>query len=544
MAAGRGLEFGSYAYKAAVVRTGSSGLVVEDLWIKPRPLAAEGPAGEDPAWRSEARKLAGSNALFAVGGRDLMVRFSKFPVVPPWRLQMMVSFELEQAAGRAKMDVVDDYMLVNPPSGPSEGLTVMSVLARKEAVEQGMEKAGGAGFRCRGGVPVPLALFYAYRGSTLYDPDKTALLVDVGYETTSIAACFAGRVFFTRSVNEGMLRLVRAVNDALGVGVERAEAFLRERIDLSTRAPEGASVQLKQAHQAASGSLTQYCGQVASTLRVAGQQLSLKQELAVDKLVLSGGGLLLPGVREALERAFGLNATVLALGEQIPLGAKVNPGLAGPQAVVAVGLAAAAAREADIVLVPPTVVRRRDFWRRRILYYLTPIAAMLLAALTVLAATKRLGRVEERLKEIERPLSDAEQLTARFEAQKEGFISDAAKYEALRRHTGPAAVTLLLFKALHSNIPEGLFVGSLKARPQEPGVFAVEIAGRSTGLDDAATLESLRILVDALKVLPEIENASSTTTEKKATDTDGVPFQVKLQLRYASTPPAGEEAEN
>lgn len=539
MPTGRGLEFGSYGYKSAIVRVSGGAFLVEDLWVLPRPLAAEGPAGEDPAWAQQARRLAGGNCIFDIAGRDLMVRYSRFPVVPPWRLEMMVDFELEQAAARAQMEVVSDFMLATAPSGPGEDMKVMGILARREAIETGFAKARSAGFRCRGGLPVPMALFYAYRASTLYDADKTALLVDVGYSTTSLAACFAGRVFFMRNLSDGMVRLVRAINDTLGVGLERSEAFLRERLDISTAPAESASVQLKQAHQAALGALGQYAAAVAATLRFAGQQLGLGKPLAIDRLVLSGGGALLPGVRQALERAFGAEAAVLSVGSQLATGPRVNPGLAGPQAVAAVGLAAAAvAAELPLLLVPPAEVARRDFWRRRIFGYLAPAAAVLLALLATTAGHRRLADLEGRVSALAAPVQQAEERKQRCQAELEAFQRDAAAYEALRHHAGQAAVGSLLFETLHANMPAGMFARALKLEPSEPGTLAAELTGRSKDMDATGTLKNLNILVDALRTLEFVQSASSTTLEEKAAAAveTGVPFRVNLLLRYAKAP--------
>ena len=192
---------------------------------------------------------------------------------------------------------------------------------------------------------------------------------------------------------------------------------------------------------------------------------------------------------------------------------------------------------------PPAVVQKRDFWRRRVLHYLIPVAAVVLAVLGVAAAMTRLGGLEKRLAALERPLGSAEQLMERFKEEKEAFEKDAAKCEALRHHTGPATLTLLLMQTLHSSVPEGLAVSSLRVCPEEAGLLAVEMNGRSNGMDAATTLENLRVLVEALKVIPEVENASSTTTEKKGAEADSVPFKVRLQLRYAGSAGAEEEVE-
>ncbi|MBN1807970.1 MAG: hypothetical protein JW909_02805 [Planctomycetes bacterium] len=537
MATGRGIEFGTRSYKAAVVERGARGAVVKGLSLDERPLAAQGPAGEDPAWVEKLNPCAGGNTVLGIGARDQIVRYSRFPVVPPWRLKMMAEYEMEEAGRSAGMEVVGDFASVYPPGGPSEGTTVMSVLARQETVSEGFGKAKEGGFKAVYAAPAAVALFYAYRESTLLSRDDITLLVDVGYESSSVAIAGPGGLFFARNVNDGLFRLVKAIDGALGVGLERAEAFLRDRLDLGGRVPEDASAQYKNAYQVALSGLSQLTSTIAGTLRFAQGQLKLRQ-LEVKRAVVSGGGCMLPGVVQMLGRSLNMQPTIFRIGDHIPVSSAVPTNLAGPLMVVPVGLALAAAdAEPIMAIVPPEVAARQEFWRRKVYYYLAPAAAALLVGVAAAAggmqaraATATVSKIEGEVRAAEMELEEVKRLTGELDGK-------YRLYDVMRRMAAPAALLNEVVQVLHTAAPDDLKYTSLQTEGSGAlGVIRVNVEGVSSNEDPEETLQKLDQLTRAIKGLGFVEDATSTTVEDKNRKAIGIPFDISVKVRFAAPP--------
>jgi len=535
MAIGRGIEFGTRSYKAALVERGSRGVLVKKLFVTERPLAAEGSAGEDPAWIAHAEDIAGSNCVLGVGSRDLMMRYARFPLVPPWRLRMMAEYEMEEAGRSANMEVVGDYTIVHPPGGPSEGLTVMSALARKETVSDGFNRAGAGGFKAKFATPAAVALFIAYRESTLLSRDEITLLIDVGYEASSVAIAGPGGLFFARNVSDGIFRLVKAVDGALGVGLERAEAFLRERVDLTSTLPPDASTQHKNAHQAALGALSQLASTVVGTIRFAQTTLKLKT-LDINRVIVSGGGVMIPGVVQAIAKNVGKEPVVFRVGEHIPVGPEVAPALAGPRMVIPVGLALAAAElEPMLAMVPPEVAAKQDFWRRRILYYISPVAAaVIIVAAAVVANVKAEGAAAAVVNQ-DQQVGAMEKEAERIQESAKKLNAEYTLYDTLRRLAAPSALLAEVMTVLHANATTGLkYTAVYTEGASSAGTISVNVEGVSLKNDAEVVLQELAGLTRAIKGLSYVENATSTTVDDKKRAGTGIPFNMTIKLKFAS----------
>jgi len=418
---------------------------------------------------------------------------------------------------------------------------VMSVLARRETVSEGFNRAQAAGYRTLFAVPSAAALFHAYRESTLLSPDGVTLLIDVGYEASSVAIAGPGGLFFARNVNDGIFRLVKAVDGALGVGIERAEAFLRERVDLSWTPPADASTQHKNAQHAALSALAQLATTLTGTLRFAQTHLKLKS-LEVDRVILSGGGALVPGVAQAIGRNTGKEPVIFRIGEHIPMGAGAAPGLAGPGMVVPVGLALAAA-DPDVIisLVPPEIAAKRDFWRRRVFHYVSPVAAAVVAAAAVIGANVKADAAGRSLLVLKQEVQAAETEMKKAQDAAEKLRASYALYDTLGRLAAPAALVQELVKVLHSNAPGDLKYTALYTEGSPAsGTLKVTVEGVSLKTDDAVILEELAGLSRAIRGLGFVKDATSKTVEDKKREAAGRPFNIYITMQFAEPPAAAE----
>ena len=63
-----------------------------------------------------------------ISGKDLIIRYVEVPPVPPWRLKMIMDFEISEMAGRAGGDVTSSFKLLDlPPNKAGNNIVLVSL---------------------------------------------------------------------------------------------------------------------------------------------------------------------------------------------------------------------------------------------------------------------------------------------------------------------------------------------------------------------------------------------------------------------------------
>ncbi|MFQ5653359.1 MAG: pilus assembly protein PilM [Planctomycetota bacterium] len=455
------------------------------IWIKGAPGSIEvvkailgerdDPVGVVGRWRAE-RMPVGGIAL-GVTGSSATLRYNVLPPVPDWRLALILKYETEEMAEKSGEALSSDSLLLEIPESPTDDLILLVGMGKELLVQPRIEQLEAAGARVRMAIPHAVALFHAYRHSLKGVPRETVLLADVGARETQIVLAAEGRLLFARSVNFGGDQMDEILARRLDVRPDAARK-LKEELH-GGRIPEPVIENARSALRSSHGQLLQI---LQSSITFCRAQTRIP-EITLDRVLVSGGGVLLPEVPRFLEDGF-----------QVPVEV-FRPKLAGVDLpgdptrwVTALGLAAAQLDpERRILDLLPSPAKARRRFRERTVFLWGSAAALLLALLLQLigafAAHQRVSAVEDDLREWEAKVTDWKQEERRARAENQKYRNQAAR---LRREVLVSRFTWEILETLRKRIPEPLSIGRVWVDRQEVEgklYFSVHLEGKADNSD-------------------------------------------------------------
>jgi len=251
MATSAGIDVGADAIKAIVLAGGPKS-PIEILSAGTLPLGELGrmAEGEDKTLAlgmklkeliRSARIKAGRRRM-AVSGQGASIRYLQVPPVPPWRLDMLVAYEVQERGGDKDETNTFDYHILDVPEVNGQN-TVMIGILKETAATDFLTLARTAG---AGEVEIDheaLALYAAYYHGHGFDADRTVLVCDIGADNTTILLCKNGMLFFARTALGGGRRFTQVLADELKIEAEEAEDVKKTQgeINFDVAPPTGAA---------------------------------------------------------------------------------------------------------------------------------------------------------------------------------------------------------------------------------------------------------------------------------------------------------------
>lgn len=446
MAGGIGVTIGSHSVRAVEVRRKGA------IWQVVRATAASLEGAEDAD-----RTLAAGAALAAAGmrgpalvglsGKDLIVRYTRVPRVPDWRLDMLMRFEIREVAEQSGGDVAADWALLSLPAAAGEDDTVLVALARNAYLRPRLEAVRTAGAAPLGGCPRSIALYHAFITGGKVPPGEVTMLLHLGGENTDVALQRDGALLFARNLAGGGKPFTEALAQAFRVDAETAERMKVQKGNVTPR--QRARYADSSEEKVANTLLTVAGGVVAavhSSLMFCKAQTKL-QDLRVDRVLVSGAGARLKGMCDYLASGLGISvepfdplegADLSALPEDQAEGLREE----GSAMAAALGLAQMAADRAAfrLEILPEADRKKRDFLQHTAWL----LASGVVAAGGLVFLYSRAGAQETRARDNEREMKAGLDEAARRRAlgqQKKGKVdAAAARYDDLRAQVelGPA----------------------------------------------------------------------------------------------------------
>jgi type IV pilus assembly protein PilM len=394
------IDLGSHAVRVLEVSVSEKGVHVHRaLSIARSELAEEGiepgdHAGLASALRSrmaEAR-ISPRGVVLGIGGQDSMMRYTRIPPVPAWRLKVIMDYEVNEVAEKIGEPLASDYRVLELPREADEDQTILMGLAKETPLQAILDAFEAVRITAHRAVPNPLAV-YAACDAFWPKPDPDApeddllLAADMGAENLNIAILLNGRLAFARSTSFGGRHFTDALATGLNLKPEDAEKLKIGRGGLDDR-EKGVFYDSVPLLRTAAGQLL---GMLQSSLRFAATQTGARLP-PVSRIVLMGGGMRLRGLQAFLGQGLGCDAeefrpTAMKLDPDLPedvAGAIASrPGELG----VALGLGASSLREAGasesekrtLSLLPAKYRKRRELRDRTA--YLYAAAALLIVLL-------------------------------------------------------------------------------------------------------------------------------------------------------------------
>lgn len=295
-----GLDLGSQVVKAVEITLEGSEPVITGF------ARAEIPAGGD---RSEAiaqvfskGRFRGKNVVTSVSGQAVVVRYITMLKMSDSELRQAIRFESDKYLPFDTDEVVLDCQQLQrkPPGASDNGETqqmgVVLAACRSSVVEEQIREITSHGLQP---VAVDVDVFALANAWELCglseasfdeDEDGAIALVDVGASLTSINVLCAGETCFSREISIGGADMTQAAARRLGVENFEAEAIKRDA--------QGREAELSRA-------ISPVLEDLVSELSLSLDYVENREGLRVDEVLLSGGGVLAPGVVAFIEQATG-----------------------------------------------------------------------------------------------------------------------------------------------------------------------------------------------------------------------------------------------
>ncbi len=275
----------------------------------------------------------------SVAGQSVVVRYVPMMRMSNAELKQAIRFETDKYLPFELDEVVMDCQaLETPATSSTEGdgedqMTVLLAACKTEAIEEQAQMVQAAGLQhCAIDVDL-FALANAWELCGVFPSEegeekRGIALVDVGSMRTSINVLYGGETCFGREINIGGSDMTQAVSRRLSV-----EAFEAEAIK---RASESQEAEVNSA-------IAPVLEDLVSEISLSLDYVEHHAGIAVDEILLSGGGVLAPGVAGYIEQATARRARTWTPLE----GLRIDAGRVdveeleawAPTLVVAVGLA-------------------------------------------------------------------------------------------------------------------------------------------------------------------------------------------------------------
>jgi type IV pilus assembly protein PilM len=481
--------------------------IPELVGVATEPLDELGRLNDGPekssALRMRLARLAASarvpmrEVVIGISGRTTIPRYVQIPPVPPWRLEALMRFEAAEQSGQAGRCAYD-YRLLDVPDVEGQS-TVLLGVSQEAAAEERTDLARAAGAPDPDVELASLGLFDSYvhgHGAEGEAPaggpvspgeepgrapdrraEKVVLLLEIGAEEVHIVIARGPGLYFVRHQPGGGRRFTRAIEEALGLSWSEAEECKRTGARIHPEPGEAPSEEERRVSEALTREAADLARAVEATLLYCRAQTRLP-ELDMGRILLSGGGALLPGLDEFLRRRFRTEVSFLEPFRKVSLG-DVDPALVEPasgpggsrSSCLAVPLGMALSRlvpgAARLDLRPPEAKRRRAFRQRGL--FLRAAAAVFAAGVVFwIAGAFRDMRAAARASETARERTLEDEVQAKIlgaAAARNGSLQ--AEVDALRERITSGEDLLRVLSQFKKRTPRPIRFVELSTTPPE-----------------------------------------------------------------------------
>lgn len=245
-----------------------------------------------------------------------------------WEAKKIIPLPLEEMILDWKVLTSEATAGVTPPVAPQKTTRVLLTAAAKNLVKKYLDIFKGAGLNL---VSLETETFALVRA--LVGVDKsTVIVVDMGAASTAISIIENGVPFLNRSLNVGGINITKEIAASLGIDFNQAEQ-MKYDVGMSPGAGGGVSKIVERALSMLLNEI-KYCANIY-------QNQEGGTEKKIEKVILTGGGALLPNFVEYLSGALNMRVYAGNPWARIIYPEELRPILdqVGPKFSVAIGLA-------------------------------------------------------------------------------------------------------------------------------------------------------------------------------------------------------------
>jgi type IV pilus assembly protein PilM len=301
------------------------------------------------AMRTIAASFDAKKALIAAAlpGEDTFIRYLRFPQMPPDELRNSIELEADQNLPYDLTELMMDSIVLEEITERSETIIkVLLVAAKGDVIRQTLNYFQTVGLSPNVLGVTTLAIADSFEANHGFQPEESVALINIGASSTNIHFCRGGISNFTRDISRAGRDLTAAIQKLLKVGYAEAERMKIDygkasvgenagglldspeagapfdssppiEVDLEEEGYEDATTEPVGREKANDASrivnatrpaLSRLIGEIRRSIDYYEKQL---YEKSVDKLVLSGGSALFPGLDQSLADATGVPVEIV-----------------------------------------------------------------------------------------------------------------------------------------------------------------------------------------------------------------------------------------
>lgn len=297
-----GLDIGSTTIKVAELDVGRKASKLVSFGIIPTPPQAMS-AGDILDTQSLAAavaqvmaevKIKKKQMASGLWGSSVIVKRISIPQMEESLVSEQIRWEAEQYIPYDINEVTLDYkILKNTISGSSETMDILLIAAVQEMTLKYAEVIALAGLDCSVLDVEGFALANCFEHNYGTMPGQVIAILNIGASVTNFVIVDNGEVIFCRDVPVGGLTYTGELQKSLGVSYEEAE-------DIKFSASSGGAVP-EEANSVIEGAHDIVMDEISGSFEFF---LNTADVAEVKQVFISGGGSLLPGLMERLERKF------------------------------------------------------------------------------------------------------------------------------------------------------------------------------------------------------------------------------------------------
>ena len=239
-----GIDIGSEAIKGVVLKADKTGPVevigagtmpIADLTRMPESQDRALAIGEKLKELVRSARLRAETRRVGASGGNTSIRYLQIPPVPPWRLEMLVKYEVEERAEEKEANCADFHIMDVPESNGQ--YTVIIGMCREGYANELLSQARSGGL---GQIEIDLealALYSAYYHGHGFDADKTVAVADIGADDLTVLICKNGALYYARTLLGGGRRFTQNLADDLKLEWSEADDLKKTSAEIVFDAP-------------------------------------------------------------------------------------------------------------------------------------------------------------------------------------------------------------------------------------------------------------------------------------------------------------------
>lgn len=438
------------------------------------------------------------STYIGITGKDVNLQLIQLPAVKPYMFRKMMKFELEQKVGPAG-DLYADYCVLREPDSMYRQYYAIIGLAKKDYIDNRIRKLEEVGLSIKEIVPNSFGIYNAYMNS-VEPSSETVLIVDIGADNTELIIIRASQLLFARNISAGSKIFNENIQRMTNATYIESEILKIEKAGLIME-DKGESKDIENIYPAIRSAAGQYTNMLQSSIMFAKNQLK-EEGLNINKILLSGGGAKLKGLKEYLQNSLNMPVEYFDpyKNVDINLDSEAETNLRNlPTAMVsALGLAemsAAPLKTPTLSILPQPLKKKRNFFKSTLFLYISvTLLVITMAFLTIVALIKR----NTQQNELNSFLNETQEIEGKVKHFNEIMVSQrelANKVKTLTSEISTGRMSVDIVDKLSKILPVGMWL---------KGLSEEEIDGKGTLIISGFIDDGIKGGVD--NVLKEIEN--------------------------------------